>query len=70
MDLGESGVFGLVAAQLAGREGGGKSVGAHRLDMGEPLALEMQVLRNLVRLRIAQVINILFWTLDNISYGS
>ena len=70
MDLGESGVFGMVAAQLAGWEGGGKSVGAHHLDMGEPLALEMQVLRNLVRLRIAQVINILFWTLDNISYGS
>ena len=70
MDLGESGVFGQVAARVAGWEGGGKSVGAHHLVMGEPLALEMQVLRNLVRLRIAQVINILFLTLCNISCGS
>ena len=55
MDLGESGVFGLVAAQLADWEGGGETVGAHHLDMGEPLALEMQVLKKLARQRIAQV---------------
>ena len=55
MDLGESGVFGQVAAQLADWEGGGESVGAHHPVMGEPRALEMQVLKNLAKLRIVQV---------------